>query len=82
MVYVQIEEMNLAIINLYRPLSSDIHSFMDIINHIREWTSETTRGWSSSGILASPTNIIGPRETRKDLEKQSKAGTKVCGAEN
>ena len=36
MVYVEIEEMNVAIINLYRPPSSDIHSFEDIISHIRE----------------------------------------------
>ena len=42
-IYVEIEELNLGIINLYRPPSSDKDSFGEILQKIREWTNQTRR---------------------------------------
>ena len=42
-IYVEIEELNLGIINLYRPPSSDKNSFGEILHKIKEWTSQTRR---------------------------------------
>ena len=46
--------MNLTIVNHYRPPSSDIHSFEDIISHIREQTSQTTKELVLIGDLNFP----------------------------
>ena len=53
-VYVEIEEMNLGIINIYRPPSSDIHSFEDILSQVREWTEQTTKELVLIGDLNFP----------------------------
>ena len=42
-VYVEIEEINVGVINLYRPPSSDANSFEDILKQIKEWTDQTTK---------------------------------------
>ena len=38
-IYVEVEELNLGIINLYRPPSSDKNSFEEVLQKIKEWTS-------------------------------------------
>ena len=53
-VYVEIEEMNLGIINIYRPPSSDVYSFEDILSQVREWTEQTTKELVLIGDLKFP----------------------------
>ena len=35
--------MNLGVINIYRPPSSDTHSFEDVMEQGREWTEQTNK---------------------------------------
>ena len=77
-VYVEIEEMNIGIINTYRPPSSDIDSFDDILQKIKEWTSHTRRelvligdmnfctmnGWTESDKDSLRESIIGKNKTQ------------------
>ena len=42
-VYVEIEELNFGVINLYRPPSSDANSFDDILKQIKDWVDQSSR---------------------------------------
>merc|ERR1711989_235461 len=42
-IYTEVEELNIGVINIYRPLSSDKDSFNEILQKVRKWTSQTQR---------------------------------------
>ena len=42
-IYTEIEDLNIAVINAYRPPSSDKESFNEILQKAREWTGQTQR---------------------------------------
>ena len=46
--------MNIGVINIYRPPSSDVNSFEDILKQIRDWTDQTTKELVLIGDLNFP----------------------------
>merc|ERR1712002_560428 len=64
-VYVEIEEMKIADINIYKPPSSDTHSFEDILQHIKDWTSHTRKELVLIGDLNFP-DLNSLSESNKD----------------
>ena len=46
--------MNIGVINIYRPPSSDVNSFEDILKQIKDWTDQTTKELVLIGDLNFP----------------------------
>ena len=77
-IYVEIEELNIGIINIYRPPSSDKDSFGEILQKAREWTSQTRReivllgdlnfksmnAWTESDKDGLREDIVGKKKTQ------------------
>merc|ERR1712177_2380 len=77
-IYTEVEELNIGVINIYRPPSSDKDSFNEILQKVREWTSQTQReiillgdlnfksmnAWTESDKDGLREDIVGKRKTQ------------------
>ena len=77
-IYIEIEELNIGIINMYRPPSSDKDSFNEALLKVREWTSQTQReivllgdlnfksmgSWTESDKDGLREDIVGKKKTQ------------------
>ena len=81
-IYTEIEELNMGVINMYRPPSSDNDSFNEVLHKVREWTSQTQReiillgdlnfksmnAWTESDKDGLREDIVGKKKTQWERE--------------
>merc|ERR1712240_185323 len=77
-IYIEIEELNIGVINISRPPSSDKDSFNEILQKVREWTSQAQReiillgdlnfksmnAWTESDKDGLREDIVGKKKTQ------------------